>query len=206
MSLINVITFTFHYFLFLTKISKSIDPLIKKYKLTLTEKTKSAYKYLDLNKWIFENLLRVYKLNLHKQKSKKILDLGCGPGFFIYICNYFGHEVLGLDLKDHFYSELTNALGINVINKEISANKTLQLDSKEKFDLVTAFMICFDRDNSHNLWDTEKWRFFLNDIEKNILNDYGRIILAFNRDSNLERRQEVINLIRSNPTQILLTT
>ena len=169
-SLINVISFTFHYFLFLAKISKSLDPIIKKYNLMPIEETKSAYKYLELDKWIFENLLRAYKLNLHKLKSKKILDLGCGPGFFIYICKYFGHEVLGLDLKDQFYSELTNLLDLNIVNKEISSNKNLQLYPKEKFDLVTAFMICFDRDNSDDLWDTKKWRFFLNDIEKNILN------------------------------------
>ena len=62
---------------------------------------------------------------------------------------------MGLDLKDQFYSELTNLLDLNIVNKEISSNKNLQLYPKEKFDLVTAFMICFDRDNSDDLWDTK---------------------------------------------------
>ena len=41
------------------------------------------------------------------------MDIGAGPGYFCYLCNYFGHEAEALDLGDHpVYNDLIPFLGI----------------------------------------------------------------------------------------------
>jgi SAM-dependent methyltransferase len=57
-------------------------------------------KYLDLDLWMEINLRRVRDLGLDLGGRKRVLDIGCGTGYFLYICQYLGHDVLGLDLDE----------------------------------------------------------------------------------------------------------
>src|SRR5438132_824835 len=57
-------------------------------------------KYLDLKTWMEINLRRVRDLGLDLGGRKRVLDIGCGTGYFLYICQYLGHHVLGLDLDE----------------------------------------------------------------------------------------------------------
>ena len=57
-------------------------------------------KYLDLERWIDINIRRVRRIELDLSPPKRILDLGCGAGYFAYIAQLLGHDVLGLDIDD----------------------------------------------------------------------------------------------------------
>ena len=68
-------------------------------------------KYLEIEPWMEINLKRVRDLEL---------DLGgasgaryrCGTGYFLYICQSLGHDVLGLDLDEEpGFREMTELLG-----------------------------------------------------------------------------------------------
>src|SRR5205823_510834 len=55
-------------------------------------------KYLDLDRWIDINIRRIREIELDLSRPKRILDLGCGAGYFLHIAQLLGHNGLGLDL------------------------------------------------------------------------------------------------------------
>ena len=42
------------------------------------------------------NLRRVRDLGLDLGGRKRVLDIGCGTGYFLYICRFLGHDALGI--------------------------------------------------------------------------------------------------------------
>ena len=56
-------------------------------------------KYANVERWIKSNIERVQDLQLHRLPPQDILDLGCGGGFFLFICQQLGHRCMGLDLE-----------------------------------------------------------------------------------------------------------
>jgi hypothetical protein len=44
-------------------------------------------------------------------------------------------------------------------------------------------MICFNGHKSPNLWGTEEWKFFLDDLDQ-YLTPHGQVCLGFNREKN----------------------
>src|SRR5207302_305054 len=52
-------------------------------------------------------------------------------------------------------------------------------DLGEKFDLVTAFMICFNNHKQPHLWGVPEWEFFLDDLSRH-LTSRGRVWLELN--------------------------
>lgn len=138
-------------------------------------------KYLELKRWIAINLGRVHQLDLDWGRRKEILDIGCGAGYFLYICKWLGHRPLGLDIEEvEMYREMTALLGIPRVIWRVHAYELLP-DFGRKFDLVTAFMICFHGHKSPALWGPPEWEFFLDDLETR-LKPGGRIHLGFNRE------------------------
>src|SRR4030095_16454392 len=61
---------------------------------------------------LIRNAERVYALGLHEGPKLRILDLGCGFGYFLYGARTFGHEVVGLDVDDPYMLAVTNLLGL----------------------------------------------------------------------------------------------
>ena len=43
----------------------------------------SAAKYADYDQWVPFNVARVGALGLHHSKPQRMLDIGCGPGYFL---------------------------------------------------------------------------------------------------------------------------
>ncbi len=138
-------------------------------------------KYLDLELWLTVNLRRVRKLGLDLGRRKRILDLGCGAGYFLYICQYFGHDVVGLDLDDTpGFAEMVALLGVTRLIWKIAPFVPLP-DFGKRFDLITAHMICFNGHKTPGLWRIAEWEFFLDDLARH-LEPNGLVCLELNRE------------------------
>lgn len=163
------------------EISKILFPISSKYKLE--NPGESYQKYLDFDLWIYECMLRFYRLNLHNLSHKiNILDLGTGAGYFPYICRFYGHNVESIDILDNeMYNKIINAFGLRRYGQYIKYNSSLV--TLNRYDFITAFMICFNEHKKTNLWHIIEWETFLANIKINNLSTNGQIYLSFNAES-----------------------
>ena len=138
-------------------------------------------KYLDLDRWIEVNIRRIRQLELDLARPKQILDLGCGAGYFLYIAQILGHSGVGLDMdRLPMFREITRLLGVRRVVQRIQAFRPLP-NFGQKFDVITAFMICFNNHKMPGLWGVPEWEFFLDDLAK-YLKPRGRIWLELNQE------------------------
>ncbi|MFL6514859.1 MAG: class I SAM-dependent methyltransferase [Chthoniobacterales bacterium] len=157
----------------------------------------------DADYWIKINLKRVQDLWLDRSSPMRILDLGCGSGFFLYICKLFGHDVVGLDRDTNpMFRAIVEFLGVPRIDSDIEPYVHLS-GVGAPFDLVTAYRICFqriptDKKGVWREWGPGEWEFFLNDVRTRILRPQGRLLLDFNpRDDGTYSDPEVRELFKS---------
>ncbi len=138
-------------------------------------------KYLEIERWMEINLKRVRDLGLDLGGRKRLLDIGCGTGYFLYICQYLGHDVLGMDLDvEPGFREMVDLLGVKRVIWCIEAFQPLP-DLGPRFDVVAAHMICFNGHKSDKLWKIPEWEFFLGDLT-NHLTPGGQVCLELNRE------------------------
>jgi SAM-dependent methyltransferase len=138
-------------------------------------------KYLDLDRWIGINIRRIRQIELDLARPKSILDLGCGAGYFLYIAQLLGHSGLGLDMdRLSMFRDVTRLLGVRRVVQRIEAFRPLP-DFGQKFDLITAFMICFNNHKMPDLWKVPQWEFFFDDLAKH-LTPRGRVWLELNQE------------------------
>jgi SAM-dependent methyltransferase len=148
-----------------------------------SDPTEDWRKYLNLDRWIGINIRRIRHIELDLARRKRILDLGCGAGYFLYVAQLLGHSGFGLDLdRIPMFAEITSLLGVRRVIQRIQAFRPLP-DLGGKFDLITAFMICFNSHRRPDLWGVAEWNFFLDDIAKHLA-PRGRVWLELNRESD----------------------
>ena len=137
-------------------------------------------KYADVEHWLKINLPRVQELELDRSEPKKILDLGCGAGFFLFLAKQFGHKCLGLDVGDFPLSnELIELFGLERVTWKVRALQPLP-DFGRKFDLITGFSAAFNRSEDESRgWNPDEWKFFLDDLDRR-LEPGGEILLEIN--------------------------
>ena len=126
-------------------------------------------KYADIEPWLRLNRERVQDLNLHRSTPKRVLDLGCGGGFFLFILKNLGHSVMGLDIdRVPLFGELLDLFGVRRVVYKIDAFEPLP-DLGQQFDWITAFSINF---NLHypgeRLWGPAEWDFLLRDLQHHL--------------------------------------
>ena len=161
-----------------------LDKLRERYPYRPNARKINAYE--DADYWIGVNVKRVQDLWLDRSPPLHILDLGCGPGYFLYLCRLFGHEGLGLDPDDEpFFRGTTRLFDVRRVIARINPQTPLP-DLGEKFDLVTGHRVCFHRiariGNGEWLeWTPADWGFFIDDIRRRFLKPDGRLLLEFNR-------------------------
>jgi SAM-dependent methyltransferase len=141
--------------------------------------------YEDAAYWIGINVERAQDLWLDRTQPLRIMDLGCGAGYFLYVCRFFGHEGIGLDTDEEpLFRGTTALLNVQRVIARIHPNVPLP-NLGEKFDLVTAHRVCFHRLNrAHsgewNEWTPADWEFFIDDVRRRFLKPGGRLLLDFN--------------------------
>ena len=164
--------------------SNSFQKIKEKYKNS--SEVAGFSKYLDWKYWMIEKVKLIHLLELHRNKKKlEILDLGTGTGYFPLACKYYGHEAEALDLGDNeMYNSLLRLFKINRKEARICRYKKLPKFDK-KFDLVTAFMVCFNEDKK-GLWSEKEWEFFLNNLNENVLKKEGSFVMLLNNYGDIE--------------------
>jgi SAM-dependent methyltransferase len=145
--------------------------------------------YEDAAYWIDINVERAQDLWLDRSPAVRILDLGCGAGYFLYVCRFFGHEGLGLDTDEEpLFRGTTELLNVHRVVSRIHPQVPLP-ELGEKFDLVTAHRVCFHRvaraaNGEWSEWAPADWKFFIEDIRARFLKSDGRLLLDFNPRSD----------------------
>jgi SAM-dependent methyltransferase len=156
----------------------------------------TAAKYVDYAYWIPFNVDRVGALSLHNSKPLRLLDIGCGPGYFLAAAKACGHEGYGIDaparvltdIETRVYSEMLAALACadRVAPLLIERYVPMALPQRD-LDLITAFWICFNRHQQPDEWGVAEWQFFVQDAMTH-LRPGGVLYLELN--SNVERYRE----------------
>ena len=144
------------------------------------QKRHAGEKYADVDHWLRVNRERVQDLKLHRSQPQRVLDLGCGGGYFLFILKRFNHSVLGLDVdRDPLFRELLEVFDVPRIIFEIKPFEPLP-NLRQHFDWITAFSIGFDRhDETQERWDVKEWDFLLRDLQRQLAPG-GKIYLAVN--------------------------
>jgi SAM-dependent methyltransferase len=137
-------------------------------------------KYADVDHWLRVNRERVQDLKLHRAPPQRVLDLGCGGGFFLFILKRLNHSVLGLDVdRSPLFSELLDVFAVPRIVFEIKPFEPLP-DLRQQFDWITAFSIGFDRyPETRARWGVKEWDFLLRDLQRQLA-PCGKIYLTVN--------------------------
>ena len=137
-------------------------------------------KYANIELWLRLNRERVQDLKLHRSAPKRVLDLGCGGGFFLFILKRLGHTVLGLDVAEvSLFTELLELFGVPRVVWRINAFEPLP-DLGQKFDWITAFSVNFNLYHpSRQRWGPAEWDFFLRDLQQHLAPG-GKVFFGLN--------------------------
>lgn len=151
--------------------------------------TKTAPKYLNLGHFMRDSASRCFSLGLFDDgRPKRVLDLGCGPGYFLTLCRSLGHDVVGVDLDDEpLYNDLISFQGIpRMVHAVTPAAPLPSLEGE--FDVVSAFGVtfCFSNGPKGGSWSAEDWARVL-DAFLAVVAPGGRIVIHFNIDPRTGR-------------------
>ena len=167
---------------------KRIDRLAREMAPVVERDPACAAKYADYAYWIPFNVNRVAALGLHQSRPLRLLDIGCGPGYFLAAAAASGHECHGIDappavmtpVEQRVYSEMLAALSLadRVSPLLIERYVPMGLPLRD-LDLITAFWICFNRHEQPDEWSAAEWRFFVQDA-MSYLREGGALHLELN--------------------------
>jgi cyclopropane fatty-acyl-phospholipid synthase-like methyltransferase len=115
---------------------------------------------------LVRNAERVYALGLDQGPPLRILDIGCGFGYFLYGARHFGHQVVGLDIADPYFQGITDLFGLKKVVHTIKPFQPLPELPVAPFDRVTAFATMFDNAGYDGQWGRKEWVYFLKDLRR----------------------------------------
>jgi len=166
----------------------AIASLWRELQSTVDRDPAGAAKYANHHFWLWRNVHRAARLRLHTQQPLRILDIGVGPGYFLAIAKALGHECVGVEcpesmlspLEQDVYSRLLDSLRCRsaVVRHRIEPFKPLP-EKLTGFDLITAFMICFNSHRKQAEWGVAEWKFFIESAQAR-LRPGGVLLLSLN--------------------------
>jgi SAM-dependent methyltransferase len=140
-------------------------------------------KYVDAGHRLELAILQARSLQLDRGKLVRVLDIGSGAGYFLFVCQQLGHKVMGLDLDwPPMYTEMFEMMAMPRRVWRIEPFQPLP-DLGSRFDLVTGFAVCFNSHGSDHVWGIKEWEFFLDDLAKNVLSEAGGIYFELNPET-----------------------
>ena len=150
----------------------------------------SAAKYAKPAEWLLLNTLRAGELGLHHAAGLRILDIGCGPAYFLAAARLLGHQAEGVDapssvltpVERRVYGELIEALHCGPYVSPLLIDRFVPLPFPgERYDLITAFWICFNNHRRPDEWGRAEWCFFVEDAVTHLRRG-GRLFLELNEN------------------------
>jgi len=149
-------------------------------------------KWADMPVWLPLSIYRAAALDLHRTPPIRILDLGCGPAYFIRVATHFGHDCQGVDLPAHLqtpveqrvFAELVQALGCRPFVSDLVIRKFEPMPLIGQYDLITGFWVCFNRHRQSDEWRALEWRYFAADVA-HLLRPRGRVYMELNANKQL---------------------
>jgi SAM-dependent methyltransferase len=141
-------------------------------------------KYLDVDRFLRMNIRRAQDLRLNITPPLRVLDLGSGAGYFLHVCRYLGHTGMGLDMAEPpMFGEMFELLGLQRVVWRIEAFTPLPA-IEGRFDLITAFSICFNGHKSDRVWGVPEWKFLLDNLRNDLLAPGGKIYFDLNPEAD----------------------
>jgi SAM-dependent methyltransferase len=137
-------------------------------------------KYVDAAHRLELAIKQARFLQLDRRKPLRLLDIGSGAGYFLFVCKRLGHSVMGMDLDwPPMYSEMFELLEMPRKIGRIEPFQPLP-NLGGRVDFVTGFAVCFNSHGSNRVWGVKEWDFFLDDVRKNVLSPRGEIYFELN--------------------------
>jgi len=141
----------------------------------------------EFNRRLSIAILRATHLGLHRSRTLSVLDIGCGAGFFLAAARHFQHVCSGTELPPAklgvstatTYDACIRALRCFDARRILEVKPYVPMALEQKFDLITAGLICFNEYSSGATWSRPEWEFFLADAVQ-YLRPGGRLYLEFN--------------------------
>jgi SAM-dependent methyltransferase len=174
----------------------------------LGDESTCSVKYFDHRLWLRKSLIAAARLGLHEEKGLTVLDIGCGPGWFLAAANHLGHDCTGMDLplemiraEDQLaYTAIPEILHCADRITRASIEKFTSIPVAGPYDLITCTLVCFDDHWSETPWGAGEWEYFLEDALSK-LKPAGRLYLELNDKPDIHRElifynQETLNLFR----------
>ncbi len=147
------------------------------------EDKKGWPKYVDAGHRLDLATKQARALHLDRRPPLRVLDIGSGAGYFLFVCKHLGHAPMGLDLDwPPMYAEMFELMQIPRRVWRIEPFQPLP-DLGVRFDLLTGFAVCFNSHGSDQVWGVKEWEFFLDDVTKNLLTNTGEIYFELNPES-----------------------
>lgn len=141
--------------------------------------TRQSAKYVEAERFLKVNIRRVQDIGLDRMPPQRILDLGSGAGYFLFVNRVLGHSGLGLDIDNNsLYREMFELFRLQRIIHRIEKFKPLP-ETGAQFDWVTAFSVSFAGGGRGPRWGLVEWDYFLQDAKRH-LRQGGRIYLDLN--------------------------
>jgi hypothetical protein len=90
---------------------------------------------------------------------------------------------MGVDvgLRPQLYVDVTAALAVPVVGHDITAADPLPAQIVGSFDVITAYMVCFNRHNHPDPWGADQWQVFLQAVLGRV-HTGGVLCLELNRN------------------------
>lgn len=148
-----------------------------------------AAKYCDYDVWLRLNIYRAAKLALDQREPMTLLDIGCGSGYFLRVARYFGHQSFGCDapssvltpIERKVFPEMLSALRVKDYTWDSFIQPFVPINLDRKYDMITAFWVCFNNHLGDNEWGAREWEFFMQDILQ-YLNPGGAFYMELNEN------------------------